>query len=499
MAIDEGTTSARAILFNHQGQEIGKAQKEITQYFPHSGWVEQDANEIWNTVETIISEVLFKSEIPPYKVRSIGISNQRETTVIWDKNTGKPIYNAIVWQSKQTASIANQLKQEGYEKLIHEKTGLLIDSYFSATKIKWILDHVEGSRERAQNGELMFGTIDTWLLWKLTNGKVHATDYTNASRTMLFNINDLKWDQEILNILNIPQKLLPKVEDPSHIYGYTQDFTFMGVQIPISGIAGDQQSSLFGQLALKPGMTKNTYGTGAFIMMNLGNSVKLSKQGLLTTIAYGLNGEITYAYEGSIFAAGAAVEWLKNGIKIIDDVSESGKLAQETKTSEIVYVVPAFSGLGAPYWDQNIRGSILGLTMHTTKNQIVRATLESLGYQTKDVLETMVDETGIELKSVVVDGGVSKNNYLMQFQSDILNKTIERSQISETTALGAAYLAGLSVGYWKNITELQKNKTAGIIFNPQISQNNRNKLYDGWKMAVKATSEFKKGKSNGTS
>lgn len=489
MAIDEGTTSVRAILFNHQGQEIGRSQKEIKQIFPNPGWVEQDANEIWNKTESVISDVLFQTETQPYKVRSIGISNQRETTVVWNKTTGKPIYNAIVWQSKQTNDLTKQIKQQGLADKIQQTTGLIIDSYFSATKIRWILDQVPGAQELAETGDLLFGTIDTWLLWKLTAGKVHATDVTNASRTMLFNINQLKWDQELLDIFNIPKKMLPQVEESSHIYGYTQNFTFMGVQIPISGIAGDQQASLFGQLALDPGMTKNTYGTGAFIMMNLGDKPKFSQRGLLTTIAYGINGKVYYAFEGSIFIAGAAIQWLKDELKLIDDVTKTAEMAAAAN-DEPLFVVPVFTGLGAPYWNENVRGSILGITHHTGINEIVKATLESLAFQTKDVINTMTEETQVPLNSLVIDGGVSKNDFLMQFQADILDQSIERSATAESTALGAAFLAGLAVGYWKETDELKAIKPVGKSFNAKMAETKRIQLYHNWKNAIKATETF---------
>ncbi|CAM2761368.1 glycerol kinase GlpK [Fructilactobacillus fructivorans] len=491
MSIDEGTTSARAILFGHDGQIVAKAQKEFKQYFPQPGWVEQDPIEIWNAVESVISEVLINSGIPPYKVRSIGITNQRETTVVWDKRSGKPIYNAIVWQSKQTNQLADRLKADGYADLIHQKTGLIVDSYFSGTKIRWILDHVKDAQKRAENGELLFGTIDSWLLWKLTGGTVHATDYTNASRTMIFNINSLKWDDELLKILNIPKSMLPRVESSSHLFGYTKGYSFLGVQIPIAGIAGDQQASLFGQLALESGMTKNTYGTGAFIMMNTGKSPKFSSNGLLTTIAYGINGKVKYALEGSIFVAGSAIQWLRDEMGLISSAKASARMAFDAQTNNGVYVVPAFTGLGAPYWDQETRGSIFGLTSTTTNNQIVRATIESLGFQTKDVLDTMVAETKIPIKSLVVDGGAAQNNYLMQFQANILNDQIERSLISETTAQGATYLAGLAVGFWKSIDEIKATKHVGTFFEPQMDQGKRVELYRGWKMAVQAARKFK--------
>lgn len=491
MAIDEGTTSTRAILFNKAGKIIGKSQKEFTQHFPKAGWVEHDANEIWNAVQTVISEALINAKVPPYKVQGIGITNQRETTIIWDKNTGEPVYHAIVWQSKQTSELADKLKDDGYEDLIHEKTGLIVDSYFSATKIKWILDNVDGVRQRAEAGDLLFGTIDTWILWKLTGGKVHATDYTNASRTMLYNIHDLKWDQEILDILDIPASLLPEVKSSSEIYGYTEGYTFSGVQVPIAGIAGDQQAALFGQMALERGMIKNTYGTGAFIVMNTGEKPTISKRGLLTTIAYGIDGKVNYALEGSIFVAGSAIQWLRDGMELVKSSPESEAMAVEAQSSDGVYVVPAFTGLGAPYWDQNARGAVFGLTRGTTKNQFVRATLESLAYQTKDVVETMAADTGIDLKELAVDGGAANNNYLMQFQADILGTSIHRAKISETTALGAAYLAGLAVGFWQDIDELKRNIELGDEFNPQMDKDVREDLYDGWKQAINATIQFK--------
>ncbi|KRM93830.1 glycerol kinase [Lentilactobacillus senioris DSM 24302 = JCM 17472] len=490
MSIDEGTTSTRAILFNNKGEIVGKSQKEFTQFFPHSGWVEHDATEIWNAVQSVISEALIESDIPPYKVRGIGMTNQRETTVIWDKNTGEPIYNAIVWQSKQTSDIADKLKVDGYQDLIHDKTGLIIDSYFSATKIKWILDHVEGAREKAQKGDLLFGTIDTWILWKLTDGKVHATDYTNASRTMLFNIHDLKWDQDILDILDIPSSMLPEVHSSSEIFGYTAGYTFSGVQVPIAGIAGDQQAALFGQMALKKGMIKNTYGTGAFIVMNTGETPTLSNRGLLTTIAYGIDGKINYALEGSIFVAGSAIQWLRDGMEMVEHSSESEQMAINANDSGGVYVVPAFTGLGAPYWDQQTRGAVFGLTRGTTKDQFVRATLESLAYQTRDVIDTMVAETNIDLETLAVDGGAANNNYLMQFQADILNTPIERASISETTALGAAFLAGLAVGFWRDIEEIKQTIHSRDEFIPNMNTATRDHLYNGWQKAINATIQF---------
>ncbi|MEY2374688.1 glycerol kinase GlpK [Lentilactobacillus buchneri] len=490
MSIDEGTTSTRAILFNNDGDIVGKAQREFHQYFPKSGWVEHDANEIWNAVQSVISEALINADVQPYKVRGIGVTNQRETTVIWDKNTGEPIYHAIVWQSKQTAALADQLKHDGYDDMIHEKTGLIIDSYFSATKIQWILDHVDGARQKAENGDLLFGTIDTWVLWKLTGGKVHATDYTNASRTMLFNIHTLTWDKDILDLLHIPESMLPEVRSSSEIYGYTAGYSFSGVQVPIAGIAGDQQAALFGQMALQRGMIKNTYGTGAFIVMNTGEEPTLSKRGLLTTIAYGINGKVNYALEGSIFVAGSAIQWLRDGMEMVKSPPDSEQMAIDAKSTDGVYVVPAFTGLGAPYWDQDARGAVFGLTRGTTKNQFVRATLESLAYQTRDVVDTMAAETGIDLKSLAVDGGAANNNYLMQFQADILGTPIQRASISETTALGAAYLAGLAVGFWDSIEEIRLTVKSRDAFEPQMDEQTRTKLYTGWQKAVQATIQY---------
>ena len=444
MAIDQGTTSSRAIIFDHDGNKVAISQQEFPQYFPQPGWVEHDPLEIWDSVQSVISNVMIKSQIKPYKIAAIGITNQRETTVIWDRHTGKPIYNAIVWQSKQTSDIAEQLIKDGYKEMIHQKTGLVIDSYFAATKIKWILDHVPGAREKAAKGDLMFGTIDTWLLWNLSGRRVHATDVTNASRTMLFNIHTLDWDQDILDLLDIPQSLLPVVKPSSAIYGYTGDYHFYGVQIPIAGIAGDQQAALFGQAAYDKGSIKNTYGTGAFIVMNTGLKPTLSDNGLLTTIAYGLDGQTHYALEGSIFVAGSAVQWLRDGLKMFDKASESEQMAVDAKTTGGVYVVPAFTGLGAPYWDQEVRGAMFGLTRGTERGHIIRATLEAIAYQTKDVVDTMVKDTQLPLTALTVNGGASRNNFMMQFQADILQTPIRRAAMEETTALGAAFLAGLA-------------------------------------------------------
>lgn len=490
MAIDEGTTSTRAIIFDHQGIKIAEEQQEFPQYFPHPGWVEHNANEIWNAVLSTIASVFIHSGVQPDQIAGIGITNQRETTVIWDKKTGLPIHNAIVWQSRQTSEIAEQLKQAGYNQLIHEKTGLLIDAYFSATKIRWLLDQVPGAQERAENGELLFGTIDTWLLWKLTGGQAHVTDYTNASRTMLFNIHQLQWDQEILDLLRIPRQLLPQVASNSEVYGHTIPYHFYGGEVPICGMAGDQQASLFGQLALEEGMVKNTYGTGAFIVMNTGTKPALSHHQLLTTIGYGLNGEIHYALEGSVFVAGSAIQWLRDGMQLLQTAPESEAAARQSTSQNEVYVVPAFTGLGAPYWDSETRGAVFGLTRGTTRNDFIKATLQSLAYQTRDVIDTMNQDTAMRIPSLRVDGGASKNDYLIQFQADILNMPIERAENLETTALGAAFLAGLAVGYWQDIDELKQIYRIGQTFEPLMKHETRQKLYTGWQRAVNAARTF---------
>lgn len=492
MAIDQGTTSSRAIIFDHDGNKVAISQQEFPQYFPQPGWVEHDPLEIWDSVQSVISNVMIKSQIKPYKIAAIGITNQRETTVIWDRHTGKPIYNAIVWQSKQTSDIAEQLIKDGYKDMIHKKTGLVIDSYFAATKIKWILDHVPGAREKAAKGDLMFGTIDTWLLWKLSGRRVHATDVTNASRTMLFNIHTLEWDQDILDLLEIPQSLLPVVKPSSAIYGYTGDYHFYGVQIPIAGIAGDQQAALFGQAAYDKGSIKNTYGTGAFIVMNTGLKPTLSDNGLLTTIAYGLDGQTHYALEGSIFVAGSAVQWLRDGLKMFNKASESEQMAVDAKTTGGVYVVPAFTGLGAPYWDQEVRGAMFGLTRGTERGHIIRATLEAIAYQTKDVVDTMVKDTQLPLTALTVNGGASRNNFMMQFQADILQTPIKRAAMEETTALGAAFLAGLAVDFWEDQDELRKLSRIGDQFDPQMDPQEAADLYRGWQRAIAAAQFYGK-------
>lgn len=490
MAIDQGTTSSRAIIFDKKGNKIGTSQKEFTQYFPNAGWVEHNANEIWNSVQSVVAGSLIESGIKPADVVGIGITNQRETTVVWDKATGLPIYNAIVWQSRQTSPIADQLKADGHSEMIHEKTGLIIDAYFSATKVRWILDHVEGAQERAEKGELLFGTIDSWLVWKLTGG-THVTDYSNASRTMMFNIHELEWDQDILNLLNIPKIMLPKVVSNSEVYGLTKNYHFYGSEVPIAGMAGDQQAALFGQMAFEPGMVKNTYGTGSFIVMNTGEKPKLSDNNLLTTIGYGINGKVYYALEGSIFVAGSAVQWLRDGLKMIQTAAESEAVAKESHNHNEVYVVPAFTGLGAPYWDSDARGSVFGLTRGTTREDFVKATLQAVAYQVRDIIDTMKADTGIDIPILKVDGGAANNDLLMQFQSDILNTTVQRAYDLETTALGAAFLAGLAVGFWKDLDEIKAFYQEGEKFQPAMPEEERADLYDGWKQAVAATQMFK--------
>lgn len=490
MAIDEGTTSTRAIIFDHAGNKVADAQQEFPQYFPKPGWVEHNANEIWNAVLATITNSFISSGITPAQIAGIGITNQRETTVIWDKKTGLPIYNAVVWQSRQTSEIAAKLKQAGYSELIHQKTGLIIDAYFSATKIRWILDHVPGAQERAERGELLFGTIDTWIVWKLTGGKVHVTDYSNASRTMLFNIHDLKWNQEILSLLNIPAEILPEVRGNSEVYGQTMAYHFFGSEIPIAGMAGDQQAALFGQLALEDGMVKNTYGTGSFIVMNTGTTPILSANNLLTTIGYSLAGKVNYALEGSVFVSGSALQWLRDKLHLLKSAPDSEAAARRSQSNNEVYVVPAFTGLGAPYWDSEARGAVFGLSRGTTADDFIKATLQSLAYQTKDVVATMELDTGIDIPILRVDGGAAKNDYLLQFQADILQKPLERAANLETTALGAAFLAGLAVGYWQDTAELKQLFAKGQRFEAQMAPAESSRLYAGWQRAVKATRIF---------
>lgn len=484
IALDQGTTSSRAILFDKQGKIIKTAQKEFTQIYPKAGWVEHNPMEIWGSQSGVMREVIETTGITPEEIASIGITNQRETTVVWDKFTGKPIYNAIVWQCRRTSEICDQLKNKGLENKIKKKTGLLIDAYFSATKVKWILDNVDGAREKAENGELLFGTIDTWLIWNLTRGKVHATDYSNASRTMMYNIKELKWDEEIIKELDIPMNMLPNVYPSSYIYGHTDEMMLAGAQIPISGCAGDQQAALFGQTCFEEGTAKNTYGTGCFLLMNTGENIVESKQGLLTTIAWGVDNKVEYALEGSIFMAGASIQWLRDELRMIKHAKDSETYANKVEDTNGVYVVPAFTGLGAPYWDMYARGTILGLTRGAQKEHIIRATLESIAYQTKDVLEAMQQDSQMNLKFLKVDGGASSNNFLMQFQSDMLNVNIDRPKVVETTALGAAYLAGLAVGFFEDKEEIKSKWNVDKEFNPTIDEEKRSKLYKGWKKSV---------------
>ncbi len=490
LSIDQGTTSSRAILFDKKGNIKATEQQEFTQIFPKPGWVEHDPLEIWETQLKVVQDLLKNSNVDIKQIGAIGITNQRETTVVWDKNTGKPVYNAIVWQDRRTAKICDQLKKKGLTNHVRKNTGLVIDAYFSGTKVKWMLENIKGVKAKAKKGDLLFGTIDSWLVWKLTGGRVHITDYSNASRTMIYNIKTLKWDQKMLKELDIPSSMLPEVKPSSEIYGHTEESLF-GRSIPIAGIAGDQQAALFGQACHQVGTAKNTYGTGCFMLMNTGTKPVESKSGLLTTIAWGLDGEVTYALEGSVFIAGAAVQWLRDGLKVIDSSPDSEYYAMKVKDTEGVYVVPAFAGLGAPYWDMYAKGAIFGLTRGTSKSHLIRATLESLAYQTKDVLDAMVKDSKVKLTSLRVDGGASANNLLMQFQSDILNVEVERPKVIETTALGAAYLAGIAVGFWKK-SEISANRRTDKRFNPKMDPKKRKTLYKGWQKAVKRTMDWDK-------
>ena len=490
LALDQGTTSSRSILFDESSNIVAVAQKEFTQIFPKPGWVEHNANEIWSTQIGTMAEVVANAGIDPSEIAAIGITNQRETTVVWEKATGKPVYNAIVWQSRQTMGICDDIKAKGLADTFRQKTGLVVDAYFSGTKVKWILDNVEGARAKAEAGELLFGTIDTWLIWKLSGGKVHVTDYSNASRTLMYNIRDLKWDDELLEILTVPKSMLPEVRPSSEVYGLTAPAVFQGAEIPIAGAAGDQQAALFGQTCFRPGMAKNTYGTGCFMLMNTGSELYSSKNGLLTTIAWGIEGKVEYALEGSIFVAGSAVQWLRDGLKAIEAAQDSEYYAGKVSDAEGVYVVPAFVGLGAPYWDMKARGAILGLTRGTTKGHIIRATLDSMAYQTKDVLGAMEADSGIKLQALKVDGGAVANNLLMQFQSDILGVPVDRPVVTETTALGAAYLAGLAVGVWANKEDLIQNWQLNRRFEPTMGADERAKLYAGWQKAVKRSMDW---------
>ncbi len=495
MALDAGTTSNRCILFNEKGEMCSVAQKEFTQYFPKPGWVEHDANEIWSSQLGVAVEAMNKIGAVAGDIAAIGITNQRETTIVWDKHTGEPVYRAIVWQCRRTSEYCDSLKEKGLVEIFRQKTGLVIDAYFSGTKLKWILDNVEGARERAERGDLLFGTVETWLIWKMTKGKVHVTDYTNASRTLLFNIQDLKWDDEILARLDIPKCMLPKAMPSSCIYGEA-DPSFLGGPIPIAGAAGDQQAALFGQTCFQPGDAKNTYGTGCFLLMNTGEKPVFSKNGLVTTIAWGLDGKVNYALEGSIFVAGAAVQWLRDEMRLIDSSPDSEYMANKVKDTNGCYVVPAFTGLGAPHWDQYARGTIVGITRGVNKYHIIRATLESLAYQTNDVLQAMKADSGIGLCALKVDGGASANNFLMQSQADIINAPVKRPKCVETTAMGAAYLAGLAVGYWASKEEVIKNWAMDKVFEPSISDEERRTKIAGWNKAVKYSFGWAKEKED---
>ena len=483
LALDQGTTSSRAIIFNKSGEIVSIAQKEFTQHFPKSGWVEHDPIEIWSSQIAVVSEAMAKEGIDGNQIAAIGITNQRETTIVWDKETGEPVYNAIVWQDRRTADFCDQLKDEGYAITIQEKTGLVIDAYFSGSKVKWILDNVDGAREKAENGKLAFGTVDSWLIWKFTKGRVHATDITNASRTMLYNIQEQKWDDELLSILNVPSSMLPEVKESSEVIAHT-DKAFLTNEIPIAGIAGDQQAALFGQMCTSQGMVKNTYGTGCFMLMNVGEHFVASENNLLTTVAWKVNGKINYALEGSVFIAGAVVQWLRDGLQLFESSSEVEELATRVPDTDGVYMVPAFAGLGAPYWNQDAKGTIVGLSRGSTDAHIARAALESMAFQTMDVLKAMEADAGIEIKELRIDGGATANNFLMQFQSDMLQCDVIRPEITETTALGAAYLAGLAVGYWSSMEEIQEQWVIQRQFAPQRDASEIRADIESWKRAV---------------
>ncbi|MFO7751920.1 MAG: glycerol kinase GlpK [Desulfobacteraceae bacterium] len=493
LAIDQGTTSSRAIVFNSRGKIVLTTRKEFRQYFPKPGWVEHDATEIWSSVQSVVAEAIAHREISGENIHAVGISNQRETAVVWDRHTGLPVYNAVVWQSRQTADICRELKERGLEEEFREKTGLMVDAYFSGTKIRWILDNVEGAREKAEKGDLLFGTVDTWLIWKLTRGRVHVTDYTNASRTLIYNIHELKWDEGLLKHLQIPASMLPEVRPSSQVYAYTSREAFSGFEIPIAGIAGDQQAALFGQACFEKGMVKNTYGTGCFMVMNTGETAVKSENGLLTTIAWGIDNKVEYALEGSVFVAGSAIQWLRDGLRMFRNAEDSEAYADRVPSTEGVYLVPAFVGLGAPYWDPDVRGAVFGLTRGTTKEHFVRAALESLAYQSRDVLSAMETDSGINVLKMRVDGGAAANNFLLRFQSDILGTEVERPKCIETTALGAAFLAGIATGFWKNKEEAASSWESDRVFKPEMNKATRESLYHGWQKAVTASTRFKQG------
>jgi len=491
LAIDQGTTSSRAILFDHAGNIAGTAQREFTQIFPQPGWVEHNPREILTSVLVTLTEVINNAGIQPSDIDSIGITNQRETAVVWDKASGQPVYNAIVWQSRQTSAICDQLKADGFDDMVRAKTGLLIDAYFSGTKVKWILDHVEGAREKAARGELLFGTIDTWLIWNLTGGKAHVTDYTNASRTLMYDIHACQWDDELLAMLDVPRAMLPEVRSCSEVYGKTLPQFLLGREVPIAGIAGDQQAALFGQACFEPGLAKNTYGTGCFMLMNTGTKAVTSRHGLLTTIAWGIDGKVEYALEGSVFVAGSVIQWLRDGLRMFGKASDSQAYAERAHGTDGVYFVPAFVGLGAPYWRSDVRGAIFGLSRGTTKEQFIRAALESMAFQTRDVLEAMEADAGIKVKELRADGGAIANDFMAQFQSDILALDVLRPKVQETTALGAAYLAGLATGFWTSREEIASQWAVDRRFEPAMGEDRRQALYQGWKDAVAATLGFR--------
>ena len=495
LAIDQGTTSSRVIVFNRAGQIILVTQKEFQQVFPNPGWVEHDALEIWSSVQSVVNEALSHKDVKGSDIKTVGITNQRETTVVWDKHTGIPVYNAIVWQSRQTADICKALIRKGLDQEFRQKTGLLIDAYFSGTKVKWILDNVQGARQKAEKGDLLFGTIDSWLVWKLTEGRVHITDYSNASRTLMYNIHECRWDKALLDYLDIPSSMLPEVKSSSEVYAHTTPEVFSGLSVPIAGIAGDQQAALFGQACFEKGMAKNTYGTGCFMVMNTGDTAVTSENGLLTTIAWGVDGKITYALEGSVFVAGSAIQWLRDGLRMFKHARESEKYALAVEDSDGVYVVPAFVGLGAPYWNSDVRGCVFGLTRGSTKEHFIRATLESLAYQSKDVLSAMELDSEIEIHKLRVDGGAAANNMLLQFQSDILGIDVERPKCIETTALGAAFLAGIATGFWKNREDAASSFASDEIFTPEMDKNRVLNYYQGWQSAVTASMGFE-GRKN---
>ncbi|PZE21553.1 glycerol kinase GlpK [Paenibacillus xerothermodurans] len=495
MALDQGTTSSRAIVYDRQGEVITSSKREFPQYFPKPGWVEHNAHEIWGSMLAVIAHALSTANISPKEIAAIGVANQRETTIVWDKHTGDAVYHAIVWQSRQTADICDELESQGYADMVRDKTGLLIDPYFAGTKVKWILDHVEGAREKAERGDLLFGTVDTWLIWRLSGGEAHITDYSNASRTLMYNIHEQKWDDELLKMLGVPRSMLPQVRPSSEVYANTVSYHFFGETVPIAGAAGDQQAALFGQACYDSGMAKNTYGTGCFMLMNTGETAVKSKHGLLTTLAWGIDGKVHYALEGSIFVGGSAIQWLRDALRMFRGAPDSEDYAQRVESTEGVYMVPAFVGLGTPYWDSEVRGAIFGLTRGTEKEHFIRATLEAIAYQTKDVLSAMEADSGIELKRLRVDGGASTNNFLMQFQSDILGVPVERPIIHETTALGAAYLAGLAVGFWESKDQIAAKWQIDKRFEVNMQEQQRRRMYAGWKQAVEAARAFKPHKA----